>query len=156
MSKEFKTIVGPTHTRYVIENATGGATGTAAVSSNTALVPGIRRRTPEAEQKVPQKPRQGPLRQQTGAGRHKDKKRDDKQGKAKHKKPYYEDHEVSMASNELKSIYADAKELLALVQKYGEQGDLEAWQQSKITKAADYLNSVLQSIGGEHRAELTE
>ncbi len=63
-----------------------------------------------------------------------------------------EDHEVSMASNELKSIHANARKLLALVQHYGEQGDLEAWQQSKITKAADYLNSVLQSIGGEHNA----
>ncbi|NDG80088.1 MAG: hypothetical protein EBX47_11835, partial [Synechococcaceae bacterium WB8_1B_057] len=57
-----------------------------------------------------------------------------------------------MASNELKSIHANAKKLLALVQQYGEQGDLEAWQQSKITKAADYLNSVLQSIGGEQDA----
>ena len=154
MSKEFKKIVEGKQTRYVLESATSGATSSAAVSSNSAAVPGIKRRssllTPEAKQKVPQKPRQGPLRPQTGAGKHKDKKRDDKQGKAKHKKPFYEDHEVSMASNELKSIYADAKELLVLVQKYGEQGDLEAWQQSKITKAADYLNSVLQSIGGEH------
>lgn len=154
MNKEFKKIVEGKQTRYVLESATGGATSLAAVSSNSAAIPGMQRRssllTPEAEQKVPQKPRQGPLRQQTGAGKHKDKKRDDKQGKAKHKKPFYEDHEVSMASNELKSIYADAKELLALIQKYGEQGDLEAWQQSKITKAADYLNSVLQSVGGEH------
>jgi hypothetical protein len=160
MNKEFKKIVEGKQTRYVLESATGGATSSAAVSSNSAAIPGMQRRssllTPEAEQKVPQKPRQGPLRPQTGAGKHKDKKRDDKQGKAKHKKPFYEDHEISMASNELKSIYADAKELLALVQKYGEQGDLEAWQQSKITKAADYLNSVLQSIGGEHSTELTE
>jgi hypothetical protein len=35
--------------------------------------------------RVPQKPRQGPLRPQTGAGKHKDKKKDQKQGKAKHK-----------------------------------------------------------------------
>lgn len=157
MSKEFKILKGQTHTRYILESATGGATSSAAVSSSTAAVSGMRRRTgdnlltPEAEQqKVPQKPRQGPLRPQTGAGAHKDKKRDQKQGKQKHKKPFYEDHEISMASNELKSIYSDAKKLLALVQQYGEQGDLEAWQQSKITKAADYLNSVLQSIGGEH------
>lgn len=60
-----------------------------------------------------------------------------------------EDHEVSMASNELKSIHSDAQKLLGLVRQYGENGDLQAWQQSKITKAADYLNSVLQSIGGE-------
>ena len=35
--------------------------------------------------RVPQKPRQGPLRPQTGAGKHKDKKKDQKQGKEKHK-----------------------------------------------------------------------
>ena len=35
--------------------------------------------------RVPQKPRQGPIRPQTGAGKHKDKKKDQKQGKAKHK-----------------------------------------------------------------------
>jgi len=39
---------------------------------------------------VTQKPRQGPLRPQTGAGKHKDKKRDQKQGKEKHKKPFME------------------------------------------------------------------
>ena len=157
MSKEFKIFKGQAHTRYVLESASAGATSSAAVTSNTAAVPGIRRRTgdnlltPEAQQeKVPQKPRQGPLRPQTGAGAHKDKKRDQKQGKQKHKKPFYEDHEVSMANNELKSIYTDAKKLLTLLQKYGEQGDLEAWQQSKITKAADFLNSVVTSIGGEH------
>jgi hypothetical protein len=35
--------------------------------------------------KVPQKPRQGPLRTQTGAGKHSDKKKDQKQGKEKYK-----------------------------------------------------------------------
>jgi hypothetical protein len=40
--------------------------------------------------RVPQKPRQGPLRPQTGAGKHKDKKKDQKQGKEKHKKPFME------------------------------------------------------------------
>lgn len=39
---------------------------------------------------VTQKPRQGPLRPQTGAGKHKDKKKDQKQGKEKHKKPFTE------------------------------------------------------------------
>ena len=40
--------------------------------------------------KVPQKPRQGPLRPQTGAGKHQDKKKAMKQGKEKHKKPFSE------------------------------------------------------------------
>jgi hypothetical protein len=35
--------------------------------------------------KIPQKPRQGPLRTQTGAGQHRDKKKEQKQGQVKHK-----------------------------------------------------------------------
>jgi hypothetical protein len=60
-----------------------------------------------------------------------------------------EDHEIQMASSELQSIAKNAEHLLDLVRKYSEQEGLQAWQQSKITKAADYLNSVLQSINGE-------
>ena len=60
-----------------------------------------------------------------------------------------EDHEIQMASNELTSIAENAARLLDLVKKYSEMEGLEAWQQSKITKAADYLNSVLQSLNGE-------
>ena len=39
---------------------------------------------------VTQKPRQGPLRPQTGGGAHRDKKKEQKQGKEKHKKPFME------------------------------------------------------------------
>jgi hypothetical protein len=35
--------------------------------------------------RLPQKPRQGPLRPQTGAGKHRNKKRDDLNGVTKHK-----------------------------------------------------------------------
>jgi hypothetical protein len=54
-----------------------------------------------------------------------------------------------MASSELQSIAKNAVNLLSLVRKYSENDGLQAWQQSKITKAADYLNAVLQSISGE-------
>jgi hypothetical protein len=60
-----------------------------------------------------------------------------------------EDHEIQMASSELQSIAKNAVNLLSLVRKYSEKDGLEAWQQSKITKAADYLNAVLQSVSGE-------
>jgi len=60
-----------------------------------------------------------------------------------------EDHEIQMASSELQSIAKNAVHLLDLVRKYSEEQGLDAWQQSKITKAADYLNAVLQSISGE-------
>lgn len=49
-----------------------------AESKNTIKVP------------VTQKPRQGPLKPQTGGGKHRDKKKEMKQGKEKHKKPVYE------------------------------------------------------------------
>ena len=60
-----------------------------------------------------------------------------------------EDHEIQMADSELKSIYHNSRKLLKLIQHYSEQEGLEAWQQSKITKAADYLNSVLQAVSGQ-------
>ena len=65
------------------------------------------------------------------------------------KKNMSEDHEIQMASSELQSIAKNAVNLLDLVRRYSEREGLQAWQQSKITKAADYLNSVLQSISGE-------
>lgn len=110
------------------------------------------------ENKTAPKPQNMPAmisRAKTGAGAHRDKKHEMKAGKEKHKKPYAEghmepDHEISMASNELESIYLNAKKLLKLLKHYSEMEGLEAWQQSKITKAADYLNSVLQSIRGDH------
>ena len=57
--------------------------------------------------------------------------------------PIVEDHEFSMARSELKSIIDNAQHLLGLLK--GE-GDLEAWMQSKITKAADYLTAVHDNI----------
>lgn len=158
MNNEFKKIKANSETRYVLETATAGATGTGSIATSVGSVGKVQKRNPdnilaqEADTiKVPvkQKPRQGPLRQQTGAGAHRDKKKEQKHGKEKHRKPFTEDHEIQMAGNELKSITADAMKLLMLIKRYSEMEGLEAWQQSKITKAADYLNSVLQSIGGE-------
>ena len=63
------------------------------------------------------------------------------------------DHEISMAGSELHSIYQDAKQLHAMIKHYSEMDGLDAWQQSKITKAADYLNSVLQSLQHEMMGE---
>jgi len=63
----------------------------------------------------------------------------------------YEDHEISMATSELQSVYINAKKLFDIIKQRSEQEGLDAWQQSKITKAADYLNSVLTAIRGESR-----
>ena len=63
------------------------------------------------------------------------------------------DHEYSMARSELSTIEDAVKRLKAKVGK-GE-GDLEAWVQSKITKAADYIDTAADYIAsGEMDEEL--
>lgn len=55
-----------------------------------------------------------------------------------------EDFEGDMAVTELKSISDKADQLVDLIRQMG-QGDeveLDAWLQSKITKCNDYMNSV--------------
>ena len=53
-----------------------------------------------------------------------------------------EDHEISMARGELEAIADKAIKLSGALQGKSEAEGLEAWVQSKITKAKDYINSV--------------
>ena len=53
--------------------------------------------------------------------------------------------EADMATTELKAIMSDAQEIMELI---SPDTELEAWVQSKITKAADYLNSVRTYMKG--------
>jgi hypothetical protein len=69
----------------------------------------------------------------------------------KKKKGMAEDHEVAMATSELMNVYINAKKLFNIIKRRSEDQGLDAWQQSKITKASDYLNSVLTAIRGEPR-----
>jgi hypothetical protein len=53
------------------------------------------------------------------------------------------DHEISMARGELEAIADKALQLVSLLKDKSDEGNpLEAWVQSKITKAKDYINSV--------------
>src|SRR6056300_1139740 len=53
------------------------------------------------------------------------------------------DHEISMARGELEAISDKALKLSSMLQGKSDEGNpLEAWVQSKITKAKDYINSV--------------
>jgi len=62
------------------------------------------------------------------------------------------DHEYSMARSELSTIMSAAKRLKSKMAK-GE-GNVEAWVQSKITKAADYLDSAADYVdSGEMNEE---
>ena len=202
MNNEFKKSSSGIITRYVLESD-GGTTGSSSVGSGSISMPmgGVQRRqgdnliAQEANKKVePPKPRNFVAKnaKMGGAGQHKDKKKAEKQGDVKHKKPFMEgavkdlstdlrsmpdaefvakykkskaeareamknvsegeDHEIQMASSELMSIAKNAEALLDMVRKYSEKEGLDAWQQSKITKAADYLNAVLQAVSGEQNA----
>ena len=62
------------------------------------------------------------------------------------------DHEYSMARSEISTIIGAAKRLKKKMKK-GE-GNIEAWVQSKITKAADYLDSAADYVdSGEMKSE---
>ena len=54
------------------------------------------------------------------------------------------DYEGEMAKSELRNIIINAQELMNSLD---DDTQLEAWVQSKLTKANDYLNSVTQYLG---------
>ena len=63
------------------------------------------------------------------------------------------DHEYSMARSELSTIISAAKRLK---KKMKGEGGIEAWVQSKITKAADYIDTAADYIeSGEHKIDET-
>ena len=61
------------------------------------------------------------------------------------------DHEYSMARSELSTIISAAKRLK---KKMKGEGSIEAWVQSKITKAADYIDTAADYVeSGEHNVD---
>jgi hypothetical protein len=59
------------------------------------------------------------------------------------------DHEIEMARSELYSIAKYAMALHEMLENVSELEGMEGWQQSKITRAADYMESVYQSLTHE-------
>ena len=57
------------------------------------------------------------------------------------KKELSEDHEVSMAVSQLKTIQDNLNQLMSVLQTKGSDYELEAWVQSKITSANDKMTS---------------
>ena len=62
------------------------------------------------------------------------------------------DHEYSMARSELKTVMNAAKRLNKKMGKKGE-GELKAWVQSKITKAADYIDTAADYVTNEETVD---
>ena len=58
------------------------------------------------------------------------------------RKEMSEDHEVSMAIGQLKTIQDNLNQLMSVLQTKGSDYELEAWVQSKITSANDKMTSV--------------
>ena len=69
-------------------------------------------------------------------------------GKKKAMSEEKKDHEYSMARSELKTVTNAVKRLQKKMGKKGE-GNLEAWVQSKITKAADYIDTAADYVTNE-------
>jgi len=128
MTNEFKVKKYKDATVYTLESASAGATGAGAIATASSSIGGVRRRDNLIAQesdtiKVPvtQKPRQGPLRPQTGAGQHRDKKKEQKQGKEKHRKPYMEELKTRLAAlkNKLGENSELAQQMMALARSRG-------------------------------------
>ena len=163
MNKEFKKIDQGDVTRYVLESASGGGTGSGSVATVSKSLGGVQRRSNLLVQDTnqPLTPRSpvahAAQKVAKGSGRHTDRKQQSKQVRGeKHKSRDFaenQDHEISMAGSELHSIFQNAKQLHTMIKTKSEEEGLDAWQQSKITKAADYLNSVLQSLQHEMMGE---
>jgi hypothetical protein len=63
------------------------------------------------------------------------------------------DHEVQMARAELYKIAKYAIKLHDMLKGVSEAEGIEGWQQSKITKAADYIGSVYHAMDYETKFE---
>jgi len=56
------------------------------------------------------------------------------------------DHEVQMARSDLYKLAKYSIKLHDMLKRVSEETGIEGWQQSKITKAADYISSVYHSL----------
>jgi len=63
------------------------------------------------------------------------------------------DHEVEMARSDLYAAAKDAMRVYKMIQNRTEDEGLMGWQQSYITLASDYLNSVADSLEHNHATE---
>lgn len=62
-----------------------------------------------------------------------------------------EDHEVRMGHSQIESILRNAKVIHDILMSLPEGADLEAWAQSKLTLADDYLVSVADFMRSEYK-----
>ena len=96
MKHEFKKITNKNETRYVLETMTAGGTGASSIATAPGRLGELHKRLQELKDKisVPTTKPRNPAGMGSTPGRgtqvHKDKKHDQKMGKEKHRKPFYE------------------------------------------------------------------
>ena len=112
MNNEFKKTASTNQTVYTLENATAGGSSSAVNATVSSPMGGVQKRgqivTSSTDKKVPATtPRNFVAKNAKtgGAGAHKDKKKAEKQGSAKHKKPYMEALQAQL--DQLKSKVAE-------------------------------------------------
>jgi hypothetical protein len=174
MNSEFKKSKSNNETRYTLESMTAGATGSGSVATSVGSVGEVQKRGNILAQEAGKdkvdasKPRNFVAKnaKMGGAGAHKDKKKAQKQGTEKHKKPYMEalkqriedlksklneaqgvaeefngeyDDEAGMAQSNLLTTARAVKGLLDTIE---DKDNLPEWAQEKIAKAEMMLVSV--------------
>ncbi len=124
MKNEFKVKKYKDATVYTLESATSGGTSAGSIASVSNAMGGVRKRgdnlIAQEEKKEAPKPRNFVAKnaKMGGAGQHKDKKKEQKQGIEKHKKPYAEDvNELKVRLEILKENLAD--QLAAFAKQHG-------------------------------------
>lgn len=120
MNNEFTKIKNKTETRYVLETASAGGTSAGAIASVSSSVGGVRKRsdnilaqeTDGTQKAGPSRPRNFVAKNAKagGAGAHRDKKKEQKQGKEKHKKAFAEDSSHSLLDKLVKISKQAAQE----------------------------------------------
>jgi hypothetical protein len=148
MNTEFKKIKSTEEIRYVLETASAVATSSGAI----ATAPGKNRENSilaqeAGKEKEAPKPRNFVAKnaKMGGAGQHKDKKKEQKQGNEKHKKPFAEgfngeyDDEAGMAHS---NLLTSARAVIGLLKTIKDRDNLPEWGQEKIAKAEMMLVSV--------------
>jgi hypothetical protein len=155
MTKEFKKITNKSETRYILEDASASSTSANTIATAPRRLGELQKRLQELKDKVPQKPRQGPLRPQTGAGVHKNKKKDQQRGLEKHKgqSVYQEefngeyDDEAGMVKNNIHTI---VRVMSHLEREIADNENLPEWVQEKIASAKGMLVGVMDYMISQH------
>lgn len=194
MNNEFKKSKSNNETRYTLESMTAGATGSGSIATSVGSVGKVQKRGNILAQEAGKdkvdasKPRNFVAKnaKMGGAGAHKDKKKEQKQGAEKHKKPYMEalkqkiedlksklneaqgvaegfnseyDDEAGMAQS---NLLTTARAVMGLLKTIKDRDNLPEWGQEKIAKAEMMLVSVwdyLQSqkeMGNDPQQDMEE